>query len=90
MESTCEPDKIQLSRQAAYTIASQSVDLKPRIWRRAGLVDVKGKGMLKTYYLATDDDLAMLDIKRLRRKSMAGPQFENFSYDETVLKEMMR
>ena len=90
MESTCEPDKIQLSRQAAYTIASQGPNLKPRIWRRAGLVDVKGKGMLKTYYLATDDDMVMLDIKRVRRKSMAGLHLDNFSYDEEVLKEVMR
>ena len=90
MESTCEQDKIQLSRQAAHAMVNHGPDLKPRIWRRAGLVDVKGKGMLKTYYLATDDDLVMLNVRRMRKRSATGPGEERFSYDEEALRETMR
>lgn len=58
MESTGEPDRIQMSQVAAGLVTAQDPSLTSRVIRRAGDIEVKGKGPMQTYWLYTDDDLA--------------------------------
>ena len=64
MESTGEPDRIQMSHQAATLVSQQDPNLGQRIIRRAGEIAVKGKGVMQTYWLKTD-----LEMVQRRRSS---------------------
>lgn len=57
MESTSTPGRIQLSAAAAELIISQAEDLKPKICRRLDRPEIKGKGVMTTYWLTTDTDI---------------------------------
>ena len=64
MESTGEPNRIQMSAYAASLLREQDPRLVFRIRRRAGDVPVKGKAPMQTYWLYTDADLATRPVKR--------------------------
>lgn len=66
MESTGEPDRIQMSQVAASLVVAQDASLTSRVIRRAGEIEVKGKGPMQTYWLYTDTDLA----RKQRKTSM--------------------
>ena len=51
MESTGEQERIQMSRSTALMLSAQDPELQHRVWRRPGLIEVKGKGSLQTYFL---------------------------------------
>ena len=57
METTSEPDRIQLSETTARLIMLQDVALTSRLKRRPGSHNIKGKGPMKTFWLYTDQDL---------------------------------
>ena len=59
MESTGEPGRIQMTKETAMALMND-IGLKHRVKRRPGLVDVKGQGKMRTYWLYTDDDFEAL------------------------------
>ena len=58
MESTGEPNRVQMSRETADAV-SKDDRLRERVRRRAGQVDVKGQGKMRTYWLLTDADISL-------------------------------
>lgn len=57
MESTSLPGRIQLSEVAAELVQEQNVELaKRQICPRPDKPDVKGKGIMQTYWLVADND----------------------------------
>ena len=59
MESTGDPGRIQMTKETAWALTND-IGLKHRVKRRPGLVDVKGQGKMRTYWLYTDDDFEAL------------------------------
>ena len=59
MESTGQPGYIQISELAKDLIIVQDANLSSRIRKRAGKIQVKGKPDMQTYWLLTDDNLAL-------------------------------
>lgn len=57
MESTSTPGRIQLSAAAAELIISQADDLTSKICRRLDPQDIKGKGVMTTYWLTSGNDV---------------------------------
>ena len=51
MESTCEPDRIQISEATADILCAEG--LSSRVTPRENCVEIKGKGVMQTYWLAT-------------------------------------
>jgi len=51
MESTCQPGRIQLSAAAAELLRQQDPGFAPRVHRRPGLQDIKGEGLMETFWL---------------------------------------
>ena len=65
MESTGEPNRIQMTKVSATLVRQQDPSLACRIRRRPGDVEVKGKAPMQTYWLYTDEDL---QYRRGRRR----------------------
>ena len=59
MESTGQPGYIQISEMAKDLIVFQDAGLSSRIRKRAGKIQVKGKPDMQTYWLLTDENLAL-------------------------------
>ena len=57
MESTGEANKIQISQETADVLAREPM-VKTRLKRRPGVVDVKGQGRMRTWWLLTNQELA--------------------------------
>ncbi len=56
MEKTAEPGRIQCSEEVANIL--QKSHLSSRIKRRPGRIDVSGQTSLRTYWIASDDDVS--------------------------------
>ena len=68
METTSQPGRIQCSEQTALFLKDSP--LAHRVKRRAGMQFIKGKGYMKTFWLASNKDLQQeLRQKRLSKTS---------------------
>ena len=68
METTSQPGRIQVSEPTALVLKESP--LGNRVRRRAGLQDIKGKGQMKTFWLASNKDLQLESRqKRLSKTS---------------------
>ena len=68
METTSQPGRIQISEQTAHFLKDSP--LAHRVKRRAGMQFIKGKGYMKTFWLASSKDLQQeLRQKRLSKTS---------------------
>ena len=56
MESTSVPGCVQMTQASADLVGLQDASLLRRIKRRPGEVDVKGKAMMQTFWLYTDEN----------------------------------
>lgn len=62
MESTGIAGKIQISNQARDLLLQQAPeDIRKRVIRRVGTVDIKGGGKLSTYWLTLQEDIGTRD-----------------------------
>jgi class 3 adenylate cyclase len=73
MESTSEPGRIQMTVPTARLVQKQDNSLSYRLKRRAGAIEVKGKGIMKTWWLMTDTELVKKQISRMQNPEAATP-----------------
>lgn len=72
MESTSEPGRIQMTVPTARLVQKQDNSLSYRLKRRAGAIEVKGKGVMQTWWLLTDADLVQRFIAGINTEASPG------------------
>ena len=75
MEKTAEPGRIQCSEEVASVL--QKSHLSNRVKRRPGRVDVSGQTSLRTYWIATDDDVIIERQQQKLTTIMTSPIIED-------------